>query len=259
VVKWNSPYINHFLSPDSIVPDQTNPQSWNRYSYVNNNPVRYTDPSGHMMDQGDMGGGAGCSDPKYCRGGKPKSHEELKKIRELRKRKSNPSFATVTPMPTTTLPLYGSLPTFTPSPEFSLQQAPSATPITMPVPVSHPNINVDINWNQVDRFDTAIDGIGTGADVITIISVLAGQPEIAVGAQVVGKIDSVVGTIKGGYDLISKHDTSNLMSQELWRSAEATRLLWRGESNIPIVSIIGNSINLYRDLNPQITITWETP
>jgi hypothetical protein len=36
-----------FLQPDSIVPDQSNPQSWNRYSYGLKNPSRYTDPSGH--------------------------------------------------------------------------------------------------------------------------------------------------------------------------------------------------------------------
>lgn len=27
-------------------------QSWDRYAYVNNNPVRYNDPSGHMTDDG---------------------------------------------------------------------------------------------------------------------------------------------------------------------------------------------------------------
>jgi RHS repeat-associated protein len=45
---WFSPYINHFVSADTIVPGYTNPQSLNRYSYVANNPVRYTDPTGHM-------------------------------------------------------------------------------------------------------------------------------------------------------------------------------------------------------------------
>jgi hypothetical protein len=34
-------------SPDTIVPDPANPQSFNRYTYTLNNPLRYTDPSGH--------------------------------------------------------------------------------------------------------------------------------------------------------------------------------------------------------------------
>ena len=42
-----SPYINRFLSADTIEPGYANPQSLNRYSYVNNNPLRYTDPTGH--------------------------------------------------------------------------------------------------------------------------------------------------------------------------------------------------------------------
>ena len=39
--------LGRFLSPDPIVPNPANPQSLNRYSYVYNNPYRYTDPSGH--------------------------------------------------------------------------------------------------------------------------------------------------------------------------------------------------------------------
>jgi hypothetical protein len=38
--------------PDSIVPDPYNPLSWNRYSYVYNNPVRYNDPTGHKACEG---------------------------------------------------------------------------------------------------------------------------------------------------------------------------------------------------------------
>jgi RHS repeat-associated protein len=34
------------LSADPHVPDRTNPQSYNRYTYVNNNPLTSTDPSG---------------------------------------------------------------------------------------------------------------------------------------------------------------------------------------------------------------------
>ena len=38
-----------FLTEDSYLGEDTNPLSQNRYSYVQNNPVNYTDPSGHRM------------------------------------------------------------------------------------------------------------------------------------------------------------------------------------------------------------------
>jgi RHS repeat-associated protein len=45
------PYINRFISADSIVPDSANPQSFNRYSYVLNNPLRFIDPTGHFSEE----------------------------------------------------------------------------------------------------------------------------------------------------------------------------------------------------------------
>jgi len=42
------PVLGRFLSADSIIPDPGNLQSYNRYSYCQNNPVIYTDPSGHF-------------------------------------------------------------------------------------------------------------------------------------------------------------------------------------------------------------------
>jgi RHS repeat-associated protein len=38
--------LGRFLSPDPHVPDRTNAQSYNRYTYANNNPVTLVDPSG---------------------------------------------------------------------------------------------------------------------------------------------------------------------------------------------------------------------
>ena len=40
--------IGRFISPDSLIPDPMNPQAFNRYSYVINNPLKYTDPTGHQ-------------------------------------------------------------------------------------------------------------------------------------------------------------------------------------------------------------------
>ena len=39
--------LGRFVQADTIVPHPGNPQSFNRYSYVLNNPLRYVDPSGH--------------------------------------------------------------------------------------------------------------------------------------------------------------------------------------------------------------------
>jgi RHS repeat-associated protein len=56
--RFYSPYLNRFLQPDSIIPNPSNPQNWNRYSYVGNNPVLYNDPTGH-----DSACGSSYSDP----------------------------------------------------------------------------------------------------------------------------------------------------------------------------------------------------
>jgi hypothetical protein len=45
--RYFSPYLGRFISADTIVPGAGNPQALNRYSYTFNNPVKYTDPSGH--------------------------------------------------------------------------------------------------------------------------------------------------------------------------------------------------------------------
>ncbi|RMD59661.1 RHS repeat-associated core domain-containing protein, partial [Candidatus Parcubacteria bacterium] len=45
--RYYDPVLGRFVQPDSIIPDYHNPQSLNRYSYVYNNPLRYTDPTGH--------------------------------------------------------------------------------------------------------------------------------------------------------------------------------------------------------------------
>lgn len=43
------PEIGRFMSADPFVQDPTNTQSLNRYSYVGNNPLSYTDPSGYFL------------------------------------------------------------------------------------------------------------------------------------------------------------------------------------------------------------------
>jgi len=47
--RFYDPLVGRFLQPDSVVPDPADPQALNRYSYVVNNPLRYTDPYGYWF------------------------------------------------------------------------------------------------------------------------------------------------------------------------------------------------------------------
>lgn len=61
--RWMDPLLGRFVSPDDIVPDLGNPQSFNRYSYVNNSPIAYSDPTGH--ETGDLCDRGYCAFPEY--------------------------------------------------------------------------------------------------------------------------------------------------------------------------------------------------
>jgi len=45
-----APALGRFLQADTIVPNPADPQSLNRYAYTLNNPLRYTDPTGHIAN-----------------------------------------------------------------------------------------------------------------------------------------------------------------------------------------------------------------
>ncbi len=61
VARWFDPSLGRFAQADTLVPGGV--QGYDRYAYVNNNPVKYNDPSGHMAWEGDSGG---CNDVMKC-------------------------------------------------------------------------------------------------------------------------------------------------------------------------------------------------
>lgn len=48
--RYYDPNLGRFISADTIAPGKENPQNRNRYSYTLNNPLKYTDPSGHCVE-----------------------------------------------------------------------------------------------------------------------------------------------------------------------------------------------------------------
>jgi RHS repeat-associated protein len=72
--RYYLPGVGRFISADTLVPDKENPQAYNRYSYVANNPLKYVDPDGHCWgvasfirdwnvstSWGTIGGGTNCA------------------------------------------------------------------------------------------------------------------------------------------------------------------------------------------------------
>lgn len=45
--RYYDPALGRFISADTIIPNSRDPQDLNRYTYARNNPMFYTDPSGH--------------------------------------------------------------------------------------------------------------------------------------------------------------------------------------------------------------------
>lgn len=45
--RYYDSHIQRFTQPDTLLPNIYEPQQLNRYTYANNNPLKYTDPTGH--------------------------------------------------------------------------------------------------------------------------------------------------------------------------------------------------------------------
>jgi RHS repeat-associated protein len=58
--RWYDPASAHFTQADSIIPGTGNPLALDRFAYVYYNPLKYTDPSGHI--------GSSRTDPHYITG-----------------------------------------------------------------------------------------------------------------------------------------------------------------------------------------------
>jgi len=47
IARFYDPVIGYFIQPDTLIPQASASASYDRYAYVNGNPVNFNDPSGH--------------------------------------------------------------------------------------------------------------------------------------------------------------------------------------------------------------------
>jgi RHS repeat-associated protein len=142
--RFYSQKLGRFLSADMIVPGMFNPQALNRYSYVLGNPLRYTDPTGHICvnnngtdDEVAMSGDCdGGENPLYTGGlvGSPVGYDP-----DDPESPPNPNGGTPSPSPTPTLTpiptMSITIPTISNDPlDYILTVPPTITP-TSPVQI----------------------------------------------------------------------------------------------------------------------------
>jgi hypothetical protein len=124
--------LGRFTSADSIIPESQGVQAWDRYAYVNNSPLRYTDPTGHRNCE---------EDGYHCAGW---NYKPVVKPTKTPTPTSTPTFiptpaptSTVTPTLTTIIPTPPSMST----PTFYPTSTPTATTMSTPT-----NIPTPVGW-----------------------------------------------------------------------------------------------------------------
>jgi RHS repeat-associated protein len=132
--RWYDPALGRFAQADTIIPDATQGvQAWDRFAYVNNNPVRFSDASGSCI------GPASMLLPYCILAGIAIVAETKIALMEAEKNPFIPNKPEPTPYPTTT-PLISSTSTISTAPS----ETPFPSPTLMPYPTLKPFTSDDI-------------------------------------------------------------------------------------------------------------------
>ena len=127
--RWYDPELSRWNQPDSIIPTASQGvQAWDRYAYVNNSPVNYVDPTGHMLDDGCRTEGCDTEREKENYKSNPVI-EKLKAEHERKKGTSSQPGSSYRPSSTPTPPGYKPTSGLTPS----LQPIPTAPGTRPPI------------------------------------------------------------------------------------------------------------------------------
>jgi len=182
------PGIGRFASADTIVPNPASPQSYNRYSYVLNSPVNFTDPTGHI----------GCRSGLRCPVPMPNPQTSVSNSQPML---PPPVISVVTPTPPPT-------PAPVPTP------APTPTPTPTPVPGPLPPPTVPLFPNDTPyQVGYGFNDIGYGGQchcaIDVVPSIFANDNASAIGTPINALYDGIMYFDEGdphrGYLLVGEY------------------------------------------------------
>jgi len=166
------------------------------------------------------------------------------------------STSTPTVTPTTTSTIAAAQPTAT----VTATASPSGCNITIQSCPSPPppylDINIYVDWSNVDYIDAGIDVIGLAVDILTLIPATA---PLGVAAQPYTIALEGVGLGKTLVELAQGDPTSFLYQANSSTLERAVIVAARTERMAPVVGSVGSVLSLWLNLEPQITIEWVTP
>jgi len=243
---------------DTIVPPGA--QGLDRYAYVNNNSLKYNDPSGHDAGFTQYLSPAECLDKSgYTDQAKNEIANALRPqysvVENTKTPTQNPTYSAFgtevanyyrnASNPTwTPMAIYKPGPISTPNPFDNSTSTSQTSQIPLPY--------IYIDWNQVDYLNLVADGSGIVADGLTIavfkFPVLAPVAETA--QEISEPIEAVGLTVSVVEAIQSK--PSGFWNLITYSAQNTVKFGARSERLVPLFGIIGNGVSLYFDLKPQI-------
>jgi len=263
--RYYDPALGRFVQSDTIVPEPGSSIGYNRYTYVRNNPIRYTDPSGHLVNTCndfdpycgvDGGARANAYATNKAKNAKPALPSSINKYKQTSKY-HNYNYSQTNQSPS--------------SQSIMSNSSSDSTSSTLPlIPPSYPQNSTNyhvfppngyyvsgyetyIEPAKLDYWDLGVDVAGLTADGLLLLSgffALVYPPAAAATFKLSGIVQQVewIGVGKSVVDFVFENNLSGLGSivaeNELEKYFET-----KGLKFIPLVGIVSSGLSLQNNFD----------